>query len=500
MQLSVLIKIAALWQCSFGLSQASEGAHYIAAVYEHNIIFNPDPKVPRSRQAALDHMKENLDIYEEQVAAAAKQGAQIIVFPEDGLHGFNYTRESIVSYSETIPDPASMSWSPCLQPERFNGTEVLHRLSCMAHKHAVYLVANMPDRQECDGTDPHCPPDGRYQFNTDVVFSDDGTIVARYHKQNLYFESEFNTPRECEYVTFDTPFAGRFGLFTCFDILFHEPVITLLEKYQVKQMIFPTAWFNEAPLLSAHQFQKAFATGSGINLLAANLHHPPLRMTGSGIFTPSHSVYHFDMETDKGRLLVSNVSLPTDSETGSPPTSEVCMKSQDCGKPSASKPVADGAAPGTFHGSMSSDNYTFVPVQGAEGDLTVCDGSLCCRLLYNGSHVPEELYAFGVFNGLHTAARQFYLEVCALVRCPGDTFASCGGEVTAGDQTITTIDFHLEGNFSTRYIYPSILTSGMQLDSPDRVGWEKESYVMSKKHISGGLVTATLYGRHYEKD
>lgn len=52
------------------------------------------------------------------------QGAQILVFPEDGLQGFNYSRTSISGYLETIPDPQQESWNPCTDPHRHNGTEV----------------------------------------------------------------------------------------------------------------------------------------------------------------------------------------------------------------------------------------------------------------------------------------------------------------------------------------------------------------------------------------
>lgn len=58
----------------------------------------------------------------------------------------------------------------------------------------------------------------------------DGLLLARYHKYNLYFEAAFDAPPEPEIVTFDTPFAGKFGLITCFDILFQEPTVMLMEK------------------------------------------------------------------------------------------------------------------------------------------------------------------------------------------------------------------------------------------------------------------------------
>lgn len=52
------------------------------------------------------------------------QGAQILVFPEDGLQGFNYSRSSISGYLETIPDPQQEKWNPCTEPDKHNGTEV----------------------------------------------------------------------------------------------------------------------------------------------------------------------------------------------------------------------------------------------------------------------------------------------------------------------------------------------------------------------------------------
>uniref|UniRef100_A0A8C8M6U7 Biotinidase n=1 Tax=Oncorhynchus tshawytscha TaxID=74940 RepID=A0A8C8M6U7_ONCTS len=121
---------------------------YVATVYEHQVILNPEPHVPLSRAAALEHMMRNLKVYEEQAARAAEHlGAQIIVFPEDGIHGFNFSRLSISGYLETIPDPLTEDWNPCTQPDRHNQTEVLQSLSCMARRHHLYLVANMPDLQ-----------------------------------------------------------------------------------------------------------------------------------------------------------------------------------------------------------------------------------------------------------------------------------------------------------------------------------------------------------------
>lgn len=65
--------------------------------------------------------------------------------------------------------------------------------------------------------------------------------MARYHKQNLYWpEVAFDTPPQPEIITFDTPFAGRFGTMICFDILFREPTITLVEQVDQQPLKFNT--------------------------------------------------------------------------------------------------------------------------------------------------------------------------------------------------------------------------------------------------------------------
>ncbi|KAK5855209.1 hypothetical protein PBY51_005336 [Eleginops maclovinus] len=231
MFLSVVVLVSLSVTSALDKTEPVVDSSYIAAVYEHNVILNPDPRVPLSRPAALQHMQQNLDIYEEQAARAAQQGVQILVFPEDGIQGFNFSRSSIFNYLETIPDPQQQSWNPCTEPGKYNKTEVLQRLSCMARRYNLYLVANMGDLQPCPlQTDPSssCPSDGRWQFNTNVVFRSDGLLVGRYHKHNLYFEAAFDDPPQPEIITFDTPFAGRFGLITCFDILFHKPTVNLV--------------------------------------------------------------------------------------------------------------------------------------------------------------------------------------------------------------------------------------------------------------------------------
>ncbi|XP_034560313.1 biotinidase-like [Notolabrus celidotus] len=478
---------------------------YVAAVYEHSVILNPEPHVPLSRSAALQHVQKNLDIYEEQAARAAQQGVQILVFPEVGLQGFNFSRSSISGYLETIPDPQQESWNPCTEPEKYNNTEVLQQLSCMARHNNLYIVANMGDRQPCPlTTDPtsSCPSDGHWQFNTNVVFRSDGLLVARYHKYNLFHEESYDTPPQPEIITFDTPFAGRFGLLICFDILFHEPTITLVEK-GVRQLIFPTGWMNLLPLLDSVQFHRAFSLGANVTLLSANLRHDKLNMRGSGIYTPFSATYHHAQRGDpeEGRLLVARVPvLDPEWRVEGVSTSSAAADSGFCDSGSCSDSSLVPPSSDTFTSSMMNDTFTFVLLNGTEGRVKVCDGTFCCHLQYQrypqgGS---EELYALGAFSGLHTADGRYALQVCALVRCAGLDPSSCGQIV---EEAESKIDFLLEGKFGTRYVYPSVLASRMVLEDPKHFEKAADGRVtMKHSDMTAGLITACLYGRMYHLD
>ncbi|XP_024113996.1 biotinidase [Oryzias melastigma] len=473
------------------------GDSYVAGVFEHRVILNPDPRVPVTRHEALQHMTKNLDVYEEQATRAAQQGVDILVFPEDGIHGFNFTRSSISAYLETIPDPQQETWNPCMEPGRHNNTEVLQRLSCIARRNKLYVVANMPDLQPCPlPSDPSssCPPDGRWQFNTNVVFSSEGQLVARYHKQNLYYEYSFDTPPQPEIITFDTPFGGRFGLMVCFDLLFRDPTVTLVER-GVRQLIFPTAWMNALPLLDSIQFQRAFSLGANVTLLAANTRNDRLIMTGSGIFTPFSATYHHAQEGDpeEGKLLVARVPV-LEGMPGVVAEEGKAPKTKESSADHSADPISS-----SFISYMLRDPYTFVLLnETKQDDLKVCSGTFCCALQYKWTAQSKELYALGAFSGRHKVNGSYTLQVCAVVRCANEDPSSCGQKV---EEAESKMDFVLEGWFDTKYVYPSVLVSRMVLEQPDQLEKTEDGRVAMKHgNMGGGLITACLYGRTYHLD
>ncbi|XP_030052418.1 pantetheinase isoform X2 [Microcaecilia unicolor] len=469
-------------------SQASD--KYIAAVYEHALVFPDVTEKPITPAEALRMMNINLDILEKAVKEAAKKGARIIVTPEDGLHGWHFNRETIVPYTEDVPDP-QVNWIPCKYPQRFGPAPVQERLSCMAKDSTIYVVANIVDRKTCNSSDPLCPSDGRYYYNTNVVFDSEGKLVARYHKYNLFTgEEHLNPPKEPEQITFDTPF-GKFGIFTCWDIMFYDPAVILVNTLKVDTILFPTAWFNFLPHLSAVKIQSAWAMGMGVNFLSSNIHNTSIGMTGSGIYAPDKPrEYYYNMETDEGKLLVSELDVHP--------------------KPSALYSVVDwnlyansiknfSPATNVTRVVIYFDEYMFTELTEAEGNISICHGDLCCHLTYRMAEKrKDEVYALGIFNGLHVVEGQFYLQICTLVKCKTTNMTTCGRPV----ETSSTFfkEFSLSGTFGTNYVFPEVLFSGVQL-APETFKVLKDGRLISQSSVSSKpLLTATLYGRWYEKD
>ena len=476
---------------------------YTAAVYEHVTFFVVGNKT-FTRQEALDIMKKNLAVFQTKAELAKSKGAEIIVFPEDGLYGFDYTREQIFPFLEIIPNPSQLqkNWNPCRDPDRFENTEVLRELSCIALNSSVVVVANMGDVQYCDKSDPHCPKDGRYQFNTDVVFESDGTLIAKYHKQNLFHELQFNTPQKAEIVFFKTAFGITFGVFTCFDMLFHDPAITLIEKYGIRNIAFPTAWMDGFPILASVEYQQAWSRLTCVNLLAANQHQPLADMVGSGIYSCGEPLaYIYDMKTYKGHLLVAtlpNLDLhPEQCMMQTCKSNNVPFKSVQGNFKQLGLPSQNNNEP--FHSKLLNDAYTFVKLEAVDGNVSVCSNDLCCHASYSvDSQQPfeDELFALGAFSGHHDP-ENFFIQVCVLIKCANMQKDSCGSPTLTAETMFNS--FMLMGNFSSKaHVFPEVLSSDVELISAKAILLSGPK--MTVQSFNKPLVSAVLFGRIYELD
>ncbi|XP_007945589.1 vascular non-inflammatory molecule 2-like [Orycteropus afer afer] len=462
---------------------------FIAAVYEHAVILPNKTEIPVSREDALILMNKNIDILEKAIKLAAQEGAKIIVTPEDALYGWTFTRETIFPYLEDIPDP-NVNWIPCQDPNRFGHTPVQTRLSCLAKNNSIYVLVNIGDKKPCDSQDSTCPSNGYYQYNTNVVYNSEGKLEARYHKYHLYRELQFNVPKKPELVTFNTTF-GKFGIFTCFDILFHDPAVTLVEDLHVDTILFPTAWMNVLPFLTAIEFHSAWAMGMRVNLLAANTHHVNLNMTGSGIYAPNSSkVYHYNMETASGKILLSEV----DSHPRNSPDYPVARSWSSYASTIQPFPVQKH----TFGGLISRDEFNFTELYESIGNLTVCQKELCCHLGYRMLKKEEnEVYVLGAFTGLHGRRRTEYWQVCTMLKCKTANLETCGQPVEVASTRFEM--FSLSGTFGTQYVFPEVLLSKIHL-SPGKFEVLEDGRLVNKNGVSDPILTVSLFGRWYTKD
>lgn len=78
-------------------------------------------------------------------------------------------------------------------------------------------------------------------------------FIFRYRKYNIYVERYIpgiNVPLEPELVTFTSDFNVTFGLITGFDIFFKDPAVSLTEKFNVTDIIFPNSLPTRLPFLA----------------------------------------------------------------------------------------------------------------------------------------------------------------------------------------------------------------------------------------------------------
>ena len=100
-----------------------------------------------------EQKRASVRAYTSFIAEAAKQGVDIIVFPEYGITGFSsYPASTWMSggYTESLPSTTDRRSVPCDAPASFGGAPSLVSLSCAAKQHGVAVVANLMDMADGD--------------------------------------------------------------------------------------------------------------------------------------------------------------------------------------------------------------------------------------------------------------------------------------------------------------------------------------------------------------
>ena len=397
-----------------------ETTTYKAAVVE----FSPDTTTADFDSRA----QNNLNGFESALQSVQDEGVQIIVFPEDAISGV----QDIIS--EEIPVPGA---NPCTDGG-FELRPILKRLSCLALNYQVVLIANMVDKQ------------GSNYYNTDVVFENDGNLIAKYHKINLFGpETTMFTPgTQTNGVTFETNFGVTFGIFTCFDILFPQPSHFLLNS-GIKNFVFPTAWGNKFPMYMSTAVQQGWSSKNKVNLLAANLHITvdSFYGTGSGIYSAGTARRYFmsgnSMTAATGNVLVSELTSEPADITG--PTQDSTIEGMD-----------NIQAKGT----STSEYSILTDPSGSITASTVQNGrELRCSLEYRiksgGNSLVQERYALGANVNYNSP-----IGACFVVKCNSET--NCGQPVFNGAE-ITFEYLRLNGSFPKSTQSPATFSNDFEL-------------------------------------
>ncbi|KAL3841971.1 hypothetical protein ACJMK2_020047 [Sinanodonta woodiana] len=311
----------------------------------------------------------------------------------------------------------------------------------------------MGARIPCMKSSSKCPVDHQYQYSANVVYGPNGDFLARYFKYNLYIkETYFDKPEKVDLTTFETPF-GRFGTFSSLDIFYYDPAISLIEKMNITNIAFPTAWSDELPLLSAIELHSAFAVTMASTFLAANLHLPATGYHGSGLYWPwdtslCTSYYYNDSLSSSGYLVVDTVK-------GCAPSPDRITKTS---RGSTSKVKYDRPNNhDTFEAIINGNRFTAITLTSYIGVFNVCQHNLCCNLIYEGDIARDELFALGAFDGTHTKEENYYLQACVFIKCANASKESCG--VSTQESLSYISKMTLFGNFTSKYRFPEVLTS-----------------------------------------
>ncbi len=244
----------------------------------------------------------NLAVIEQRVAAAAEQGAQLVLLQE--LHNGAYfcQHESVREFdlAEPIPGPST------------------ERLGALAKKHEVVIIGSLFERRAA----------GLYH-NTAVVLERDGRLLGKYRKMHIpddpgFYEKFYFTPGDLGFHPIDTS-VGRLGVLVCWDQWYPEGA-RLMALAGAELLLYPTAigWDPDDEQEEKDRQRNAWilshrghAVANGIPVLSCNrVGHEtsPLGTSGIRFWGSSHVLgpqgeILAEALTDDAEILVADVDL-----------------------------------------------------------------------------------------------------------------------------------------------------------------------------------------------
>ncbi|MCR9131848.1 MAG: carbon-nitrogen hydrolase [bacterium] len=199
--------------------------------------------------------EENMTKVEQEIRAAADQGAQIICLQElfRSLYFCDVEDYHNFALAESIPGPTT------------------DRFSALAKELELVIIASLFEKRTA----------GIYH-NTTAVIDADGSYLGKYRKMHIpddpgYFEKFYFTPGDMGYKVFDTKYA-KVGVLICWDQWYPEAA-RLTAMKGADFLFYPTAigWHKDqdeqtnAEQLNAWQtIQKSHSVANGIPVVSVN--------------------------------------------------------------------------------------------------------------------------------------------------------------------------------------------------------------------------------------
>ncbi|XP_037292535.1 vanin-like protein 2 isoform X2 [Manduca sexta] len=395
-QLLYLVVFSCLLKASLQKSTPQD-SEYVAAVVEYQVSRN---------------VEENLRNYIEHITEAAKQGADIIAFPELTL------TNSTTSFPVPIKGLLREYPIPALHPELYDN--LLVAISKAARDNQIYVLVNIRELMDCTHNDTGelCPEAKKYTFNTNVVFDRTGKVIDRYRKINLFGEASHTPALQPDLGYFETDFGVNFSHFICFDLMFQVPAVQSVQKLNVTNIIFSTMWFSELPYLTAVQIQESYAYTMNVNFIASGANNIAVGSAGSGIYSGKAGALISIMPgVPTTRLLVSRVPKVPGQVTGSYPG------------PIYDKPDNHDRLRLITDPSLVA--HVSRPLTSGYQQFTLTEKDVSCKFTVKMSPgIGESYYRYraAVFSGVRSFSGKATggAKVCTIVACTGDAMNTCG--------------------------------------------------------------------------
>ncbi|KAJ0408396.1 hypothetical protein P43SY_003122 [Pythium insidiosum] len=277
----------------------------------------PTFKIALCQISVGDNKEKNIATATAAVAEAARNGAKVVSLPE--CWNSPYATSSFPQYAEAIPTKKD-DLSPAAHPS----TSVLSQL---AKQHQIYLIGgSIPER------------DGDNVYNTCVIFSPEGEILAKHRKVHLF---DIDVPGQITFresdtlsagnsiTVFDTPYCKiGIGVGICYDIRFPE-LSMLMRQQGAKLLVFPGAFNLTTGPAHWELLQRARAVDNQLYVAAASPargpeggyqawgHSTVISPWGEVVATCEHSdaIVYADLELEKVDTMRRNI--PTSLQTRS---------------------------------------------------------------------------------------------------------------------------------------------------------------------------------------